>query len=198
MSRIKKSRKPRFVPTSTPKDDKKKEVVVTDKKPKKKTGKESGNRQKEAFQEKLNSSGNNTPKDPRIGSKKPIDLGIPAKSNQSADKPKTKAAKKSPIAPIREVESIKSPESSMEALEQEIYAIEDDTKLQAILAKQEDDIDLTEAEVDFFNDKMTRHEALRKALGWEDEEEVIQKTPSTIDEEELWDKLDKPDLSSFE
>lgn len=195
MSRIKKSRKPSFVPTNATKDDKKKEVVVADRKPKKKNGKQSGNRQKEAIQVKQSSNGNNKAKDPRIGSKKPIDLGKPA---VTAVVEKAKKTKKVPIAPIREVTSESHDD---EALKQELYAIEDDTQLQNILAKQEDEIALTEAEVDFFNEKMARHEELRQALGWDDDEDedvIVQKKSGIIDEEALWDKLDKPDLSDFE
>ncbi|XQW84990.1 Der GTPase-activating protein YihI [Thalassotalea piscium] len=188
MSRIKKSRKPSFVATSTAKEDKKKELVVSDRKPKKKSGKESGNRQKEAMVDKRTAKANSQPKDPRIGSKKPIDLGQPVATPSVV---KTKPNKKSPIAAIREV-------NTSETLEQELYAIEDDTQLQEILAKQEDDIALTEEEVDFFNEKMARHEALRELLGWSDDEEVTKEESKSTDEEALWDKLDKPNFSDFE
>ena len=192
MSRTKKSRKPSFAPTSAPKEDKKKTVILSDKKPKKKNGKQSGNRQKEAFESSQTSGNNNQPKDPRIGSKKPIDLGVPVRAVTNVKK--AKANKKTPIAAIREVDN-------NDALEQEIYAIEDDSQLQAILAKQDDDIALTEAEVDFFNEKMTRHEELRQALGWNDDEEdetANNTMNGEIDEDALWDKLDKPDMSDFE
>ena len=193
MSRIKKSRKPSFLPTSATKEDKKKESVASDKKPKKKTGKQAGNRQKEAIKVKQTSQGNLQARDPRIGSKKPIDLGKPVVASVTE-----KAIKKVSVTPIREV---KSEEIDMEAFKEELYAIEDDSKLQNILAKQEDEIALTEEEVDFFNEKMARHEALRQALGWEDDED--EDVPSTkhldaTDEEALWSKLDKPDLSDFE
>ncbi|GHE88393.1 Der GTPase-activating protein YihI [Thalassotalea profundi] len=197
MSRIKKSRKPSFVPTIASKEDKKREIVASDRKPKKKNGKQSGNRQKEAIQVKQTSQVNNQAKDPRIGSKKPIDLGKPVAA--VTEKPQAKSSKKMSVAPIREVQS-EAVSMDIEALKQELYAIEDDSYLQTILAKQEDNIALTENEVDFFNEKMARHEVLREILGWdnEDDENTATKHSDAIDEEALWDKLDKPNLSDFE
>ena len=73
--------------------------------------------------------------------------------------------------------------------------------MQSILAKQEDDIALTEQEVDYYNDMMERHQALSTELGLEDEDDEVSDEASSKDngsEEELWDKLDNPDFSNFE
>lgn len=199
MSRSKKSRKPGVGSSGIVKDDKKKVVIAADKKPKKKTGKKPGNRQQEAVAKQTQKNQNAENRDPRIGSKKPIEL-VPAtskkplKSNQSIKPAKTND---SPIAAIRVVE----PLADHAALEQELYAIEDDAKLQAILAKQEDDIALSETEVDFFNETMERHQEIRHILGWHDDDEdetVEEEIDGSDDEESLWDKLDNNDLSSFE
>lgn len=199
MSRNKKSRKPGVGSSGVVKDDKKKVVVATNKKPKKKTGKKPGNRQQEAVAKQTQQNPNSANKDPRIGSKKPIALAAAVVS--STKKPaKPVKTKTSPIAAIRTVEPIED----HAALEQELYAIEDDSKLQLILAKQEDDIALSESEVDFFNATMERHQEIRHILGWndEDEDQVSESNVSdnndSDDEESLWDKLDHSDLSSFD
>ena len=197
MSRSKKSRKPGrgsigILKDDKKKDDKKKELVRTDKKPKKQTGNKPGNRQEEAKKNDSGQQGNTGNRDPRIGSKTPIVLG------KAPATPMTKKAKvkRAPIAAIRDV----NPEKELEQkLEQEIYAIEEDQQLQSILAKQEDDIALTESEVDYFNEKMERHQEIREALGWDDdEEEESAPTKAASSEDELWDKFDNSDLSEFE
>jgi len=188
MTRKKKSRKPGVASIGIVKDDKNKVASPGDKKPKKKTGNKPGSRQLEGKKKNQKSPGSGVKKDPRIGSKTPIALGTPAQPMTKA--PKKAKVKASPIAAIRDVE----PDTS---LEQELYAIEEDAQLQTILEKQEDEIALTEAEVDYFNEKMTRHQELRELLGWDDEEEgESEQGPSS--EDDLWDKFDNSDLSEFE
>ncbi len=195
MSRSKKSRKQGSGSIGAVKDDKKKVVVPVDRKPKKKNGKESGNRQKEAFDAGKNAQAQTERKDPRIGSKKPIDLGGPVKTAVQPFKAKSKAkVDTSPIAAIRVVEADTS-------LEQELYAIEDDSRLQNILAQQEEENELSNEDVDYFNEKMERHQQLRDLLGLDDDEEEDE-SPATSktknSEDDLWDKFDNSDLSEFE
>ena len=191
MSRTKKSRKPGTGSIGIVKDDKKKPEQRSDKKPKKQTGNKPGNRQEEAKQKTKGQQGNAVNKDPRIGNKTPIALGKPAQP--MTKQPKKNKAQSAPIAAIRDVDQNTS-------LEQELYAIEEDSQLQSILAKQEEDIALSEAEVDYFNEKMTRHQALRELLGWDDEDEEAENEAEhkTSSEDELWDKFDNSDLSKFE
>ncbi len=195
MSRSKKSRKPGTGSIGIVKDEKKKEkeIVSHSKKPKNKRGKQPGNRQQEAFDSGEKQQTQKTNKDPRIGSKKPIVLGTPTKNKPQPFKVKDKVkAKASPIAAIRVIE----PEVS---LEDELYAIEDDAQLQVILTKQDDDVELTEVEINYFNEKMTRHQTLRDLLGLsddDDEEEDNNETKSNS-EDDLWDKLDNSDLSDY-
>ena len=142
MSRSKKSRKQGSGSLGPVKDDKKKALVPVDRKPKKKNGKQAGNRQKEAYEANNKQAPKVENKDPRIGSKKPIDLGVPVKKAEQPFKAKNKAKiDTSPIAAIRVVE----PDTS---LEQELYAIEEDNRLQSILAKQDEDIALSDEDVD--------------------------------------------------
>ena len=196
MSRNKKSRKQGAGSLGPVKDDKKKALIPVDRKPKKKTGKEPGNRQKEAFDAGKKQQVATVDKDPRLGSKKPIDLGVPAKKVAQPFQVKSKIkADQSPIAAIRVVEVDTS-------LEQELYAIEDDNRLQSIITQQEEDIALSNEDVDYFNEKMARHQQLRELLGLEDEQdeesEDAVKTGKTTSEDELWNKFDNSDLSEFE
>jgi ribosome assembly protein YihI (activator of Der GTPase) len=195
MSRSKKSRKPGTGSIGIVKDEKKKEkeVATHSRKPKNKSGKQPGNRQQEAFNSGDKPSAQTLNKDPRIGSKKLIDLGAPTKKPPQQFKAKSKVkADTSPIAAIRVIE----PETP---LEDELYAIEDDAQLQVILNKQDDDIELTEVEINYFNEKMARHQTLRELLGLsdEDDEDDDNKATKSNSEDDLWDKLDNSDLSDY-
>lgn len=197
MTRHKKSRKPGVAPRSSIKEDKKKTVEIADKKPKKFKGKAAGNRQQEAVNKHQKGQASTSQKDPRIGSKTPIVLT----TNPSQEKaPALKAkAKNSPIAAVKVIDN-------NAALEQELYAIEDDEKLQDILNKQELDQPLSKDEVAYFNEKMDRHQELREQLGWSDDEDEPEaseqsgrtKNTKDIDEDALWDKLDNSTFSDFD
>jgi len=197
MSRSKKSRKPGVGSSGPVKDDKKKTIEVVAKRPKKHHGKKPGNRQQEAVQKQSQENPSAVNKDPRIGSKKSIVL-TPSVESKKASPVKAKKQNKSAVSPIAAIR-VSEPLENNEALEAELYAIEDDVKLQIILAKQEDDIELSEVEVDLFNEKMTRHQEIRTLLGWSDDEDEDESSDEeNTDDESLWDKLDSNDLSSFE
>jgi len=82
--------------------------------------------------------------------------------------------------------------------EQELDAIEQDDRLQSILAKEEDDIALTEEEVNYYNDMMERHQALSAELGLDEDEDISDEINANDSEDDLWDKLDNNNLSDFE
>jgi len=204
MSRSKKSRKPGGAPTAKPKLSKV-ELANVEKRIRKKSGKKPGNRQQEAVQVKSSDQNANQNKDPRIGSKKLIDLGGAAQSPQvkpKSAKPKsTKVvkAKPDPIAAIRTVsnnstivESNSVPGLAPE-LAQQLADIEADERLQTILTKQEDELALTEQDVDYYNDMMERHQQISAQLDDEDETEQENDT-SASSEDDLWDKLDNSSL----
>ncbi len=197
MSRTKKSRKPGSAPTAKPKLSKV-ELANVEKRVRKKTGKKPGNRQQEAQPVKDSAHNANQNKDPRIGSKKPIDLGGTVKSVQPKSN-KTTKAKQDPIAAIR---TVSNDNADVEiTLAQELANIEADERLQAILTKQEDELALTEQEVDYFNSMMERHQLLTEQMGIDDEESDDSDTPpSKSSEDDLWDKLDNAsdDFSEFE
>lgn len=188
MSRSKKSRKPSSAPTAKPKLSKV-ELANVEKRLRKKTGKKPGNRQQEAMMVKKSDQQSPQSKDPRIGSKKPIELGGVVKVN---NKPaKTTKPKQDPIAAIRVVNA-----EAEQNIAQELAAIEADERLQAILAKQEEELALTEQEVDYFNDLMERHELLAEKLAEDEEPEQELNSGDTDSAEDLWDKLDNSSLPS--
>ena len=208
MSRTKKSRTPSTTPPRAPKEKKNAVAEAPEKRSRKHKGKVSGNRQKEAYVQK-DEQASVANKDPRLGNKKPIDLTKsqkavkapkPAKKSDQASILSAHTSKKgktkpehSPIAAIRQIES-----SSEEKLADELDAIEQDERLLAIIAKQDDEIDLSENEVDYFNDKMDRHQELREALGLDDEDEDYEEEDkSNASSVDVWDKLDNSDLSDF-
>ncbi|MBL0709996.1 MAG: GTPase-activating protein [Colwellia sp.] len=196
MSRSKKSRKPGSAPTAKPKLSKE-ELASVEKRVRKKKGKKPGNRQQEAQPSKNTEEVNQKNKDPRIGSKTLIALG--GSNTQAASKPpaakSTRVKKSTPIAAIRYAEPAQVLSQNIEQnFEQELANIEADEKLQTILAKQEDDIALTEQEVHYYNEMMERHQALTEQLGINDEEndeDII--SPSKSSEDDLWNKLDNAD-----
>ena len=194
MSRSKKSRKPGGAPTAKPKLSKV-ELANVEKRVRKKTGKKAGNRQQEAQPMSSSDQNANQNKDPRIGSKKPIDLGGTVTPVQPKSKPsKVSKPKQSPIAAIRPVSKSDAgiELSLVDNLAQELATIEADERLQTILAKQEDELALTEQEVDYFNEMMERHQHISAQLD-EDEEEQTSKT-SAVSEDDLWEKLDNSSL----
>ncbi len=75
---------------------------------------------------------------------------------------------------------------------QELENIEADDRLQVILAKQEDELELTKEEVNYFNELMERHQEISAQLDNEEEPTVSSKVKS---EDDLWDKLDNSSLS---
>ena len=213
MSRSKKSRKPGGAPTAKPKLSKQ-ELSTVEKRTRKTTGKVAGNRQKEAAPEQAEGNQKGAKKDPRLGNKTPIVLGKIVTRAEKAQAEKAKEAqekqKNKKLEPIARVRFVENTETEVVAQQEELIkkslspedelnAIEDDEALQTILAKQEDDIALTEQEVNYYNDMMERHQQLSTELGFdEDYEESDEEASNNGSEDDLWDKLDRPDFSDFE
>ena len=189
MSRKKKSRKPGVAPTSANKDDNKKKAEPNEIRFKKPHGKAPGNRQQEALKPHKNSATPAIKKDPRIGSKTPIVL---VKSSEKETPPTIKKNVSTPMAKIRKIDT-------QQADFDELQAIEADPKVQEIVQKQEQEIALTESEIEYFNEKMDRHNTLSEKLGLDDDEDDRPQQPNkALDEDDLWDKLDNSDFSDFE
>ncbi|WNC72426.1 Der GTPase-activating protein YihI [Thalassotalea psychrophila] len=188
MSRTKKSRKPgRARSISEPNKN-----IIEEKEPRtrKTSGNKAGTRQQVAFV-KTSQPDDVKDKDPRIGSKKPIDLGV-ASTPVKQTKPKTKAVQQ-PIAAIKDVEV---DNTEIEALEKELFAIEDNEELQILAARAEAGEELTEQEAQTLSASFDRYEELLAALGieTEDDDEEYEDEDS---EDKLWDKLDETDFSEF-
>ncbi|OKY25160.1 Der GTPase-activating protein YihI [Thalassotalea sp. PP2-459] len=191
MTRKKKSRKPSAAPVRLSKQEKQQLAELKDKKPKKQKGKKPGNRQQEARDSKNTPQQAQHNKDPRIGSKKPIALGT-TDNEPSAAKPKYKPESSPRVAPIREVNHV----DNTAELNKELNNIEQDEALQVILGKQEQDMALTEQEIDYYNQLMDKHQAISEQLGLTDEEEESHQSPK--DDDALWDTLDKQDFSDYQ
>jgi ribosome assembly protein YihI (activator of Der GTPase) len=201
MARTKKSRKPGGAPTAKPKLSKV-ELASVEKRLRKKKGKKPGNRQQEAMLAKNPEQQSDKHKDPRIGSKTPIDLGGTAIQTKNKSTKVTKANQE-PIAAIRIVNTEIQPNTikELENFAQELENIEADERLQIILVKQEDELALTEQDVDYFNEMMERHLYLTEKLAEtdyaaEDHSEDDSTNAHSVSEEDLWDKLDNSALPS--
>jgi len=192
MSRSKKSRKPGVGSSGVVKDTTKSDIVPIEKRLKKIKGKPAGNRRNEAKPKVVNKQSIEK-KDPRIGNKTPIDLGqASVKTPKKNDKAKVTTPS---VAPIRTIE----PEHvvNTDALMKELEMIEQDERLLSILADQDNDVEINEEDVNFFNAQMDKHQSIREALGLEDEEED-ESVQLNSSEDDLWDKFDNSDLSKFE
>jgi ribosome assembly protein YihI (activator of Der GTPase) len=196
MARTKKSRKPGGAPTAKPKLSKV-ELANVEKRLRKKNGNKPGNRQQEAMLTNNPVQQSDKHKDPRIGNKTPIDLG--GSAVQDKKKPATVVkTKQDPIAAIRVVNAEQEQNAAEEIVDiaQELENIEADERLQTILAKQEQELSLTEEEVDYFNDLMDRHQQLSAKLDEDEEPEDEATNVDGVSEEDLWDKLDNSSLPS--
>jgi len=201
MSRTKKSRKPATAPKAKAKLSKE-ALASVDKRVRKKTGKTPGNRQQEALQGRGAAATAQQKKDPRIGSKTPIALGgLAAKADKKISKQKqSKATGQDAIAAIRYVEpTVDSTIEAEQDLAQKLASIEADDHLQSILSKQEDEIALTEQEVNYYNDMMERHQLLTEKLSADEEADDTDTPAGKSSEDDLWNKLDKAndDFSQF-
>lgn len=137
-------------------------------KPKKHKGKPAGNR----HNVEQKSSGSSSPRktqDPRIGSKKPIDLTPPSSSPVA----KTQARKYANPA-------------------EELAALEADTRLAALLDKLDEGEKVTRAEQAYVDEKMARHRIVCDLLGIAD----IDDDEEQADDDPL-DNLDAIDIDDY-
>jgi ribosome assembly protein YihI (activator of Der GTPase) len=187
MTRQKKSRKQGSGSSGPKKLEKAEQLALKEKRVRKKSGKVAGSRQQEHISAN-DKNQQNTVKDPRIGSKKPIVLIKTAKVDE-----KIKPKKQSEIAEIRVVE--KAPEEN--SLATQLAMIEQDSLLLDILEKQDEGIELSEQEVEHFNKLMERHEIISERLAAQDNDDVEEEISSkTLSEDELFDKFNNSDFIS--
>lgn len=145
MGRSKKSRKVGLIGVRKDPDRKPgKTKPASEQKPKKHKGKPAGNRHNVEQPSSGHGQSKQT-KDPRVGSKKPIDL-TPPSAGKPAQPPKAKAPRYA-------------------TPEQELAALEADSKLAALLDKLDDDQPISKAEQAYVDEKMARHRIVCELLG---------------------------------
>ena len=186
MSRSKKSRKPgRLNPV---KADKKAIVEEKPSRVRKTSGNKAGTRQTIAFQ-KEEVAVDDKDRDPRIGSKTPIDLGVKSAPVKAVSK-KVKDTRPA-VAPITVIDD-------SELWEQELLAIESNEQLQSIASRSDDGEPVTEEEAELLASSLARYQQLITKLGLEDDEEETDEDDDDLSEDDLLNKLDGNDFSEFE
>lgn len=144
---------------------------------KKGAGLKSGNRNSMQDSKVVNSNKQHAAnKDPRIGSKKPIPLGVDAATEQQHT---PLIMSQEPKALLKAVKVISLPP------EQELAEIEADTRLQALLERVERDEVLTGKDAKYFNSKTARLTELLELLGLAEVEPADDTTAAEDDEDPL-------------
>lgn len=185
MTRQKKSRKQKAIKVSPTATEKNISTNAKDKRIRKKVGNKPGTRQQVRAGNQKNAK--TEVKDPRLGSKKPIAL-VPSQKTDTNALPK-KAKQSSSIPAVRVLQSEPS-------IQQQINAIEQDEKLLAIIEKQEQEIELSDVDVDYFNTLMDKHEQLTALLPQEPEliSDAFEKNED-LSEDDLWHKFNNTDFT---
>ncbi|MGL4932957.1 MAG: Der GTPase-activating protein YihI, partial [Aeromonas sp.] len=151
----------------------------------KRKGLKAGSRQQA---EQQNNNSNKQPKDPRIGSRKPVVLVLDEKQK----KPTT-------TKPVKEKKLAMTPE-------QELAAIENDDRLNGLLDRLDDGETLEAAEQAWVDQRVDRYQALMDELGIidnDDDEDAVpfddgddaefDEPQRPASEEELWDRFTQVD-----
>lgn len=189
MSRSKKSRKAgRLNPV---KADKALETAEREARSRKQSGNKSGTRQLVARKVKDSAEAVDN-KDPRIGSKKLIDLGVATKPVKEVKK-STKDNRPS-VAAIKVVDDTP-------VWEAELLAIESDMELQQLADKVESGEDVSEEEAKHLETSLARYQFLIEKLNLATEDDSAENSEEEIvtdlDEDALWGRLDTTDFSEF-
>jgi ribosome assembly protein YihI (activator of Der GTPase) len=145
----------------------------------------SGSRTTESENEKKRTGGSRKSGDPRVGSKRPIQLvATPTPVVQPA------------IVKVKQPKSVKV-ESVKPALsyEQELDKLENDARLSALLVRLDNDEVLNAEDQDYVDERVERHEFLLAELGYADDDDF----DDDYDEDE-WDEemIAKLDAQSFD
>lgn len=110
-------------------------------------------------------------KDPRIGSRKPVELVVETAKPQAPKAAPVKEEKKRGLAP-----------------EQELAAIENDERLNGLLDRLDEGEELSPADLAWVEEKVARHQQLMEELGLVEEDEEDEEAEPASDEE-LWDRF---------
>ena len=173
MTRIKKSRTPGQMAASKSTRETAAQTKERQRKAKRK-GLAAGSRQNVPELNDAN-SGQQAPKDPRLGSKKPVSLG---KANPAPEQTKPKTAK----ARVAKVEVIE--EQSALTPEVELEQLENDERLNALLDEVDAGNKLNKADATWLDLRLARHHQLLEQLGLLEEED-----PEQGEGEDLWTRF---------
>lgn len=186
MSRNKKSRK--IGRLTSIKSEKKAVTVEREQRQRKQKGNKAGSRQ-QVEDSRLVLDSKHVNKDPRLGSKKLIDLGSYAKSPEKV-KQEEPNIHKPLVAPIKVAENTPT-------LEEELISIESDLEIQRLAEKAESDEELTVEEAVLLESTLSRYQELIALLGLQVEEGHESNEFKIDSEDELWSRLDDADLSDY-
>ncbi|WP_371375248.1 Der GTPase-activating protein YihI [Thalassotalea aquiviva] len=186
MARSKKSRKEGALMKKL--NLKRPEKIEKEARKRKSTGNKAGSRQ-QVVQSKTDQNQSSQSKDPRIGSKKPIDLGV----QTIVEKPKNQSSKvqtkQSSVAKVYV-------QDNTEALEQELLAIENNMELHALSERSEAGEELTNDEKDYLESNLARYQQLLAQLNLEQDDD--EDTDTDVDsEDDMWDKLDSYNFDDY-
>jgi ribosome assembly protein YihI (activator of Der GTPase) len=171
MSR-KKNRKGGLIGVRKDPDFKAKRVAVPDRK-KIGKGKSAGSRQQSLEKDSSNAVLKQE-KDPRIGSKAPVPLGVTTTAPAKPAKPKAKAPVLSP--------------------EQELAKLEADTRVEALIDILDEGGKISAQEQQWLDQQLARHAELLRELGLSEETEEDE---DLDDDEQLWRSLNSSSLDQY-
>ncbi|MCU4675866.1 Der GTPase-activating protein YihI [Catenovulum sp. 2E275] len=178
MTRIKKTRK--LGSLGPRKADKRPEKSTAETRKHERKGLKSGTRNGQLEAKKPVDTQTGSTKDPKIGSKKPIDLfGQTPEQTNKID---------APMQPQAKLNKQKKVVEPTQAWQQELAQLENDQNLQSLLDRYDNNDKLTAAELAELNKKMARHAWLMEKLGLDEIE---------MDEDEaLFDEWEKTDFKN--
>lgn len=168
MTRRKKTRKqgPLGV-KSQPKNVREHGATDNSKKPQRSKGKPAGNRHAEGAAKSAAATGESRQNDPRVGSKRKIPLSVASPAPAPATKQKAAAE---PLSP-----------------EQEFAALEENERLQKLLARLDDGKALSAEDQQWVDRQLTRYRALAEKLGIDLEDD-----DDSDDDLEPWQRFENP------
>lgn len=187
MTRQRKSRKPGALGAkSQPKNLREHKGADTAPKPPKSKGKPPGNRHSIETEKPKSSGGSAQERDPRVGSKRKIELQVPSEKTVKSKPPV--AAKVTAKAPTAAPAAKVDPENISQA-EDEFARLENDPRLQDLLAQMDAGDDISKQDSAWVEAQLDRYRQLADELGI-DVDEVEDEEDD--DDLEPWKKFDNP------
>lgn len=132
-------------------------------------GLKAGSRQ-QAETKAAGQTGGKVARDPRLGSKKPVELVVAAKPTKAAVKPAAKPKTQDPRA----------------LLEQELIAIENDERLNRLVDRLDEGLPVSDADQAWLDERLARHQELLSELGIADEDE---EGDEEVTADDLWSRF---------